>query len=374
MTRNTAQTGDWRRYVTLLCAVCALLTSAPAQGTTIRDLVRLEGHGEARLWGLGFVTGLPGTGDPMTTLPLARQLAALLERGGNPVPNLDELASGQNIAMVMVTCDVPKEGARSGDSFNVTVTSLHNAQSLEGGELFITPLNGPMKGHGVFAMASGPISIEGVTPTRGIVRNGAKMIVNHVPRVISESGTVELLVQPEYAGWPMTRLIADAINSDQQGLGSNGEIIARAINERSVVVTIPEAELLNGVPANFIANIMEIYVDPSLLSLPARVLINERAGIITITGNVEISPATITHKDLVITTVVPEPPADPNNPRRETTRWANVTTNGNDQRAMANLVDLQNALKDLDVPVRDQIAILKQLHRSGHLHAEFVVE
>ena len=41
---------------------------------------------------------------------------------------------------------------------------------------------------------------------------------------------------------------------------------------------------------------------------------------------------------------------------------------------MASLVDLQNALKDLDVPVVDQIAILKQLHRSGHLHAEFVVE
>ena len=359
---------------TVLCAVCALLCAQVAQGTTVRDLVRLEGHGEARIWGLGFVTGLPGTGDPMTTLPLARQLAALLERGGNPVPDLAELADGQNIAMVMVTADIPKEGARSGDAFDCTVTSLHNAQSLAGGELFITPLNGPMQGHGVFAMASGPISIEGNTNTRGVVRGGAKMIVNHVPQVISSSGTVELLVKPEYAGWPMTRLIADAINSDQQGLGSNGEIIARAQNERSVVVTIPEAELMNGVPANFIANIMEIFIDPSLLSLPAKVLVNERSGIITITGNVEISPATITHEDLVITTIVPEPPEDPNNPREETTRWASLSTRENDDRAMASLVDLQNALKDLNVPVEDQIAILKQLHRSGHLHAEFVVE
>jgi len=350
------------------------MCAGPAHATTVRDLIRLHGHGKSQLWGLGFVTGLPGTGDPLSTLPLARQLAALMERGGNPVPDLDELSSGKNIAMVMVTCQVPREGARSGDSYNCTVTSLHNAQSLEGGELFITPLNGPMKAHGVFAMASGPIALEGVTPTRGVVRGGAQMIVDHVPTVISSSGTIELLVQPEYAGWSMTRLIADAINSDQEGLGSNGEIIARATNERSVIVTIPEAEFQGGVPADFIANILEIYIDPSLLTLPAKVLINERAGIITMTGNVEISPATITHKDLVITMVVPEPRIDPAAPRLETSRWYNITTRPGDRRAMASLIDLQNAMKDLDVPVADQIAILKQLHRSGHLHAEFVVE
>jgi len=236
--RNATTHGFGRTFGWLACAFLALVCVNPARATTVRDLVRLHGHGESEIWGLGFVMGLPGTGDPLTTLPLARQLAALMERGGNPVPNIEELSSGQNVAMVMVTCNLPKEGFRSGDKFKCTVTALHSAQSLEGGRLFLTPLNGPMKNHGVFAMASGDITLDGVTPTHGIVRNGTQMITDHKPTVISPEGTVELLVAPEYAGWSMTRLIADAINSDQEGFGGNGEIIARAMNERSVLVTI----------------------------------------------------------------------------------------------------------------------------------------
>lgn len=357
--------------VALAAAVVALGATAAARATSVQELARLQGQGETTIWGLGFVIGLQGTGDPSEHLPLARQLAKLLERGGNPVPKVEELAKGKNIAMVMVTCTIPKEGARKGDRIDVFVQSWHNAQSLDGGRLFITPLQGPLPGQGVYAFADGPLVFEGPSKTSGRVRDGAKLSQNISMRVIDPDGSITLIIEPPYAGWTTSQLIAGAINSERQGFEQATSEMAHAIDERAVKVRIPEAELSD--PAGFIADVLEIRLDPSLLALPARVIVNERRGTIVVTGDVQISPAVISHKDLVITTVNPPREPTPQAPVVERSRWARVNTLGG-EREQSRVQDLLQALKQLDVPVEDQIAILAKLHRIGRLHAEFVVE
>ena len=349
----------------------ALLCADRARGLSVQDMVTMGGTGENTLWGLGFVVGLQGSGDSADSLPLARQLAGLLEKGGSPVPDLLELTGGKNIARVMVTCTLPREGARKGEQFDVHVQAWHNAKSLRGGRLFITPLQGPIAGQGVFAFAEGPVVLEGDVLTTGIVRRGAQVTWDFRMNVIDRGGMMTLVVKPEYAGWTTAKLLANTINQDRQGLREDVEEIARAMDSKSVRVRIPEAELGN--PANFIGNILSIQLDPSLLTLPARVIVNERTGSIVVTGDVEISPTVISHRDLVVTTITPPILATPDNPRIERSNVTAVDT-VDDERGAARLEDLLEAMKALDVPVADRIAILSQMHAIGHLHAEFIIE
>lgn len=357
--------------VALIGVALALCLAGNAHALSVQDLARLHGQGESDLWGLGFVTGLGGTGDPASTTPAARQLARLLQNGGNPIPDIDELAKGKNIAMVMVTCKAPKEGARRGDKLDVIVSSWHNAKSLQGGQLFLTPLQGPLPGQGVYASATGPLVFEGDSLTSARVRGGATITHDIMMPVIDRDGSITLVIEPAYAGWGTAQLIASAINSERQGLEETAIELARAIDERTVRVLIPEAELPD--PANFIANVMAIRLDPSLLSMPAKVIVNERNGTIVVTGDVQISPVVITHRDLVITTINPPIEPTPDAPAITRTRWTTLATEGND-RDQTRVQDLLEALKQLDVPVSDQIAILAKLHKIGRLHGEYVVE
>lgn len=364
----------WNRLFTLIALLIVTLAGArSARALSVQDLAMLSGTGESTLWGMGFVIGLPGTGDPGEFLPLARQLAALLERSGNVIPNIEELAETRNVAMVMVTATVPREGARAGERLDVHVQSMHAAQSLEGGRLFITPLQGPLPGQGVYAFAEGPVVIEGGAPTIGVVRAGAQIADDRNLRmnVIDASGSLTLVVRPEYAGWPTTKLLANVINQDRRGFRETALDIARAIDAKTVRVNIPQEELAD--PANFIGNVLSIELDPTLLTLPARVIVNERTGSIVVTGAVEISPTVISHRDLVVTTVTPPRPPTPDAPEIERSSVTAVGTVEN-ERTAAELQDLLEAMKALDVPIEDRIAILAQMHAIGHLHAEFIVE
>jgi flagellar P-ring protein precursor FlgI len=360
-----------RLVVALIAAVVALLAhTPPAAALSVQELARLKGQGESTVWGLGFVIGLPGTGDPSENLPLARQLAQVLENGGNPIPDIAELAKGKNIAMVMVTATIPKEGARRGDKIDVSVSTWHRAASLEGGRLFLTPLQGPLPGQGVFAFAEGPLVIEAGAKTSGVVRSAATLARDITMEVV-QGDEVALLVEPAYAGWTTTQLIASLINAERQGLDDRAEPIAFALDEREVRIKIPREEQAD--PANFIGSLMEMRLDPSLLALPARVIVNERKGTIVITGDAEISPAVISHRDMVITTLVPPREPTPEQPQVQRSHWASVGTIGEGPKA-AKVQDLLNSLRTLDIPAEDQIAILSKLHKIGRLHAEFVVE
>ncbi len=362
-----------RRLRTLIPAALALLAAscAPAQ-EKVADIANIKGQGASVLQGLGLVIGLDGSGDSGKELAIARPLAEVLRRNGNPIPDLEELAKARSVALVMVTCDVPPEGAKANDQFNAHVNVLHSASSLEGGRLYVAPLTAPFPGSEVWAFASGRVVVEDEEhPTSGVVIDGA-YIAKDIDTTPDIRTHFEIVIHPDFAGWRAASEVAGAIN-DEYLLTARTltDRIADVIDERTIRVKVPDAE--RGAPAGFIGDVMNAPVSISRLGLPAQVICNTRTGNILVTGDVRISPAVITHKDLTITTTVPPPVPSPDQPVVRTQRWADVTTDGPD-RELARIGDLLAALNQLAVPPKDQIQIFQMLHRAGKLHARLVIE
>ena len=391
------------RMILPLAAVCALAITALAQPAdpsvappagsatgpmstpvslglvSVQDVARIEGQGVSKLRGLGIVTGLNGTGDDGKDLVLARPLAKVYEANGNPLPRLEELAKSKSAAIVIIEATIPASGARADDQFDVQVTVSHTCKSLAGGRLIMSPLMGPRPGDPVYAIASGPISLDDPQlPTVGKIRMGAQMIANVSMLETLQSvarGGFTLVLKPNYRGFHTTTMLAEQINSlgpdSDAGDGSAGAPIAYAQDDISIRVEIPPSERAN--PTRFIGKVMSATFSPSLLRLPAQIVCNERAGIIVVTGNVEVSPVAISHKDLVITTVTPPPVPTQINPMVTNTKWTSMSTTGRTSER-TRVQDLLAALKQLDVPVAEQIKILAEIERSGRLHGQLVVE
>lgn len=358
----------------------AQITPPSLEVISIQDLVRLDGEGESVLRGVGIVTGLKGTGDSGAELALARPLAQIYAANDNPLPDLRELAKAKSAALVFVEVTIPREGARRDDKFDAFVTTSHSAGSLRGGRLFLAPLSGPLPGQGVFAMASGPITIEDTAvPTSGRVRLGARMLADVAMPGIKDR--FRLLIHPAFRSWAVADQIADAVNALQPDAdmlsdsGSGGSTVATplatAVDAMTIDVVIPEVE--RGNPSKFISRVLTATFSPSLLRLPAQVVVNPRTGSIIVTGNVEVSPVVIVHKDLVVTTSTPAPVPTAANPQVRTSRATTIATTGR-QSERTRIQDLLQAFKQLDVPVDDQINILSQIHRTGRLHGALVVE
>ncbi|MCA9305791.1 MAG: flagellar basal body P-ring protein FlgI [Phycisphaerales bacterium] len=364
-------------FAALLSMLIVLVGATPAHGVTLQELARLEGQGESTVWGLGLVVGLNGTGDSGSVLPLARQVAALMEAGGNAIPDIEELAKSKNMALVMVTANLDAVGSRRGDKVKCRVQAYHSAKSLAGGQLFITPLRGPTRNdNAVYAYAQGPLVVDPNNPTSATLRDGtgsgAQLVHDIFMPVIGEDWTVSLIIKRPYAGWPTTRLVAGMINQYRQGFAEDARNIARALDERTVIVQIPLEERANW--ANFMGQLMgSIEIDISLLQLPAQIIINERTGSIVMTGDVEISSALIAHKDMVITEITPPVVPTAARPEVDQSSWTGIIRETSDRRK-ARIDDLLNAMRQLDVSVEDQIGILTMLHEAGQLHAELVIE
>jgi flagellar P-ring protein precursor FlgI len=361
-----------RAWLAAIVALCAI--AASAKGTTIQDLVRIKGHERNVLTGMGIVIGLNGTGDnSKDSFVAARPYAELLRNLGNQILSVEELMKADAYALVQVTMVVPPTGIREGDRLDVTVSTLFNAKSLAGGQLIVSPLRLPRPDApelAPMAFAEGAIVIEGSNPRTGIVRNGGQMLTDIRANPVTRSGTMTLVLKDQYAGYPVATTIAGAINDEFviDGLTS----IAAVEDAKNIKILLPEAD--RQWPAQFIASLMTIPIDPSLIQTEARIVINEKQGIILVTGNVQIGPVGITHKGLTITSLTPEPNYTPDDPRIDTTTWTGIDTTDKTSRNSTRLIELLEAFKQLSVPVPDQIAIIYELRKTGALHAEIVHE
>lgn len=360
------------RRLTFLVLFVLFMLSAAARGTTVREIARLRGQGESILHGIGLVGGLRGTGDAGKDLVVARPLAQMLEGLGNPIPNLEDLKNSKSVALVMVTCVIPETGAEVDDTFDIRVSVINGASSLDGGELWVAPLTAAIPGGDLYAFSQGPITLEDPNvPTVGRIRGGARM-VRRIATTPNVAGSVELVIHKHFAGWASASQIASQIN--QQYLLTTrklGSTVATVVNERLIRVDVPEHERES--PAAFLGDVMSTEINMSMLGLPATVVVNSRTGGIVVTGDVSISPAVITHRGLTITTTLPAPVPTPDAPVVERRQWAAVDTESA-KSGQSSLSDLVKAFEQLAVPPKDQIEILQMLHRAGKLHARLVVE
>jgi flagellar P-ring protein precursor FlgI len=348
---------------TLLILVLLAISPAAALAVKVADITRIGGQRTNQLVGIGLVYGLKGTGDGGDFLPAIRPLQAMLTKFANPV-ELAELKEVNNVAVVSVTATIPRDGVRDGDALDVFVTSMGSAKSLRGGRLIVSPLQGPLGTGAVLALAQGAVVLEDPSsPVVGKIPGGCVMEAD-LPSNYIDNGRFSLILEDPSASWTIASTIAKIINDAE---GNNGEILATAVDPKNIVVVIPEIERER--PDSFISRVQRLPVP--LLPSEARVQINDRTGTLIITGDVEISPVVISHKGLTISTITPTPVATPRTPvlnTRDTIALDTTNTGG------AKLQDLVDTLDRIKVPAEDRITIVKELFKTGKLHAKLIVE
>lgn len=378
----------------LLALMVAIPTTSLAE-VMIGDITHLQGSRINRLEGWGLVGGLAGTGDGGDYAPTMRALAQVHKHFANPVVVLEELEDVDNVAIVLVEATLPRDGAREGETIEVTVSSFGPAESLKGGRLLPTPLVGPNPDDSrIWGIAGGPIHLtdeevptvgriaQGATLERNWVHNyianGRELLDGHVAQadyltkwIRADEPYITFVIDPGHAEFRIAYMIAQAINEseallDTTGSNTNAQI-ARAFDPRTVIVRLPATERDN--PAPFLARLESLPVRMPFTE--ARVNIDRKSGTIVISGDVEIAPTVITHKGLTITTVKPELPPTLNNPKVEQSDWAALDPQN---KAGAKLQNLLDALNQLKVPAQDKITIIERLHEMGKLHANLMVE
>ncbi|MEO0512095.1 MAG: flagellar basal body P-ring protein FlgI [Planctomycetota bacterium] len=349
--------------------VLTIVTGA-VRAQTVQDFARLGGESESVIQGLGLVMGLQGTGDDGEYIPMAAPLLAIHANMGNPVPSMQELEDTNSVALVMVMARVPPEGAKEGDELDAEIMTIGSSTSLAGGTLYLSPMRGPLPGDPVYAFASGRLTLEDNVSTNAVLRRGVTMTRD--VRTVLPRTRMELRVLPEYASFSVATELASRINQEWYGTTQAfGEPVARAVDARTIDLAVP-ADQASDIPA-FLADILATPVNAGSLRLPATVRVNRVTGAIIATADVTIGAVAITHKDLVITTTVPEPVPTRVSPLVERSNWASVGT-GLEGPETARLADLTQAFEQLDVPAAERVEILQMLHRTGRLHARLVIE
>lgn len=340
----------------------------------VKDIARLEPVRDNHLTGLGLVVGLDGTGDSRTSVTSVQMVANMLERFGLTV-NDDQLRL-RNVAAVMVTATLPAF-ARPGDRIDVTVSSVGDARSLQGGYLLITPLMAP-NGE-VYAVAEGPVSIGGFNvraggssvqrnhPVVGTITGGA-IVERSVPISLGEDGWLTWVLQdPDFS---TANRVAEAINE------RFGEGTATALDRSAVQVRIPEVLRSNPVP--FIAIVDELTVRPDVV---AQVVVNERTGTIVVGHNVRIATVAVAHGGISVRIeqreVVSQPPSFSDG---ETVVTRETTIEVEEGRGNLMVLEsggsvqqLVQALNSVGASPRDVIAILQAIEAAGALYGRLVV-
>jgi flagellar P-ring protein precursor FlgI len=372
--------GSIRRILWPVLILGALLaplrvTSASAAEVAIRDLASIGGVRSNQLVGYGLVVGLKGTGDKSGTGFTDQTVSNLLQRIGLSVPR--EALRVRNVAAVMVTAELGAF-ARPGTRIDVTVSSLGDATSLEGGVLVQTPLKAA--NDTVYAVAQGPLSVGGFnvdsgTGTRleqnhvtaGLIPGGA-IVERAVAGAVGEDGVLEVLLdEPDFL---TASRVAEVINGRFGG--------ARAVDGALVRVELPPT-ISSDERVRMIGGIESLTVEPVPV---ARVVINERTGTVIAGGAVQILPVAISHGNLTIRvrTVreISQPSAFSNRGATVVVPQSEVEVNldGGAVAALAEaptVQDIAEALNALGVRPRDLIAIFAALKRVGALKAELTV-
>lgn len=268
------------------------LTGVFGAEARIKDVAQIQGVRDNPLYGYGLVVGLNSTGDKRQTLFTTQSLANLLERQGLTVPA--SAIKVNNVAAVMVTTNLPPF-ARTGSRIDVTVSSVGDAQSLQGGILLMTALRAG--DNQVYAVAQGPLTISGFSaggnsrvqsnhPTVGRIAGGA-LVEKEVPLTLNGQSSLAYVLRQE--DFTTARHMTDVINARFAGK------IAQALDSRTVSVSIPE---------EMRANLVEFIADVENLKLQtdarARVILNERTGTVVLGQEVRISAVAVIHGNLIV--------------------------------------------------------------------------
>ncbi len=371
-----------KQFNAIWCAGAAMLAlfAVPqnfVHAERLKELTRVQGVRDNPLIGYGIVVGLDGSGDQTTQTPFTTQsLQAMLSQLGVQLPPGTSLQL-KNVAAIMVTAILPAF-ARSGQSIDVTVSSLGNAKSLRGGTLLMTPLKG-VDGQ-TYAIAQGNVLVGGV----GAAANGSAVQVNHlavgrvpnganVEREVATSiGRGEyIFLESNATDFNTSRQIAEVINAFA------GPEMASAVDGRVVRVRAPTEPDKR---VEFLARLENLEIN--LAKGAAKVIVNARTGSVVMNQTVTIEACAVAHGNLsvIITTepVISQPNAL--SPRGETVQAQRSSIEIRADKgglvtmpAGVSLAEVVKALNSIGATPQDLLAILQAMKSVGVLRAELEV-
>ncbi len=325
--------------------ILSLIFTVDSFAARLKDIASIRGVRENQLIGYGIVVGLKGTGDGKSEFT-SKSMGRMLDKLGVKLEN--QQVDSKNVAAVVVTATLPAF-SKSGNPMDVSVHSIGDASSLEGGTLLQTPLRAANEE--VYAVAQGSISIGGdgksAHTTVGRIPNGAM---------------IERDVGADFASRKMFRLTLhnpDFVTAARTALTINRELggkYATAKDAGTIDLITPFS--YDGKGVELLATIEVIEINPDS---KARVVINEKTGTVIIGDKVKISKVAIAHGSLSVKV------GDKKGGKDATEEKVMVLDTG------VSVGDLVQALNKIGVTPKDLITILQSIKAAGALHGELEI-
>lgn len=345
----------------LILMIVLLYTSLYA--VKVSELSNIIGVRDNQLIGYSLVVGLKKTGDGTTSQFTLQSISNMLK-----AMNIDmdpSVIKSKNVAAVVVTAKL-QAFAHRGDKFDVTVSSIGDAKSLEGGTLLMTPLKG-VDGK-IYALAQGPVSIGGKNsrgagseshPNAGLVYQGAT-VEREIKNDIYHKNVVTLsLKEDNFKTAIAVQQTINAIYSSQ---------VAMALDSRSIKLKKPE----NLSMIEFLAEVQSLNIAHSPKQ---RIIINERTGTIVAGVDIEIKPIVITHGDItvkILSQTEPEQPAGSVSVDKDLV----IGLNENElytKEGTTTVANIVRSLQKLGASPKDVISILEAMKSAGAISADLKI-
>ena len=347
------------KYILLLL----LLFFSSLNATKIADISSIIGVRENQIIGYSLVVGLKKTGDGTTSKFTLQSISNMLKAMNIDMRPID--IKSKNVAAVVVTATM-KPFARQGDKFDVVVSSIGDAKSLEGGTLLMTPLKG-VDGK-IYALAQGSVSIGGMNargagseshPTSGIVFNGG-FIEREINIDIFHQKYATLSLKE--SGFKNAVAVQKAINKYYSTQ------VAVAMDSRSIKLKCPE----NRSMIEFLAEVQDLDMNYQPKN---QIIINERTGTIVAGVDIKLKPVVLTHGDITIKIVEDKSVPVPKGSMQVDNNLV-IGLNENEiytKEGTTTVANLVRSLQKLGASPKDIISILEAMKSAGSIAAELKV-
>ncbi len=349
-----------------------------AQKIRFKDLAQIQTLQDVQLLGYGLVVGLEGNGDGRGSPFTIQAIANLVRNMGVEVD--PQQIRAKNSAAVMVTAQL-SPFTRVGSTIDVTVSSLGDATSLEGGTLLMTPLQANPPNGPTMVIAQGSVSIGGFNAEGG---GGATVSKNHpvVGRVPNGAIVQQELVSPGEIVSSLNIMLREPDYTTVSRLARAidtkfGARIASALDAGTIRLSVPRSRQSSGTFVEFLAELESVTVIPDV---KAKVVVNERTGTIVVGEHAAISEVAIAHGSLTIS-IGPQETIQggvPGGPQIQGQFGGAAVVEEEYPRLLAlppasSVSDVAKALNALKVTPRDIIAIFQALKKAGALRAELSI-
>lgn len=345
---------------TMLLLLCV---SVALYATKITDIASVVGVRDNQLIGYSLVVGLQKTGDGTTSAFTLQSIANMLK-----AMNIDMQPSAiksKNVAAVVVTAKIGAF-ARQGDKIDITVSSIGDAKSLEGGTLLMTPLKG-VDGK-IYALGQGPVSIGGKNergggaashPTAGMVYSG---------------GVVEReIVHDLYHQEQITLSLKDS--SFNNAVAVQNAVNARYASQLAVAIDPRTIRLKKPANRSMVEFLAEIQDTDIIYEPKKRIIVNERTGTVVSGIDIEVKPIIITHGDITIKIRSDDEVTKPAG-SVEVDEDMVIGLNENElytKKGTTTVANVTRSLQKLGATPKDIIAILQAIKSSGAIAADLEV-